>query len=99
MKKTISIILTVVMLLGVFSFGNVFAVNPTLTLDVPAQVEITVGGDVRSFDFTPSESGYYAFYSTCSDPSADTKAEQLFMRAAILLSIMTMRAAITINSE
>jgi hypothetical protein len=75
MKKTISIILTVVMLLGVFSFGNVFAVNPTLTLGVPAQVEITVGGDVRSFDFTPSESGYYSFCSITSDPSADTKAE------------------------
>ena len=96
MKKTISIILTVVMLLGVFSFGNVFAVNPTLTLDVPAQVEITVGGDIRSFDFIPSESGYHFIQQAAMIRLIIT---QLFMRAAILLPIMTMRAAITINSE
>ena len=75
MKKTISIILTVVMLLGMFSFGNVFAVNPTLTPGVPVQVEITTGGDIRSFDFTPSQSGYYSFYSTCSDSDVDTYGE------------------------
>ncbi|MBQ7133640.1 MAG: dockerin type I repeat-containing protein [Ruminococcus sp.] len=62
MKKIISIVLISIMLLSTMPF-TAFAGGDEIELELDTQYEVWVGEDVEIYRFTPTEDGWYKFYT------------------------------------
>ena len=62
MKKIISIVLISVMLLSLMPF-TAFAGGDEIELELDTKYEVWVGEDVEIYRFTPTEDGWYKFYT------------------------------------
>ncbi len=62
MKKIISIVLISVMLLSLMPF-TVFAGGDEIELELDTKYEVWVGEDVEIYRFTPTDDGWYKFYT------------------------------------
>ena len=62
MKKIISIVLVSIMLLSLMPF-TAFAGGDEIELELDTKYEVWVGEDVEIYRFTPTEDGWYKFYT------------------------------------
>ena len=62
MKKIISVILVVIMLLSAMPF-TAYAGGDEIELLLDTPSEVWVGEDVETYRFTPTEDGWYRFYT------------------------------------